>query len=90
MKEEGMKREERGNFPEKKFSEGMGLEARDFSEKIFLGSENTKFCATLVAPRAARPGGVPLPTRKTANLPQNKATQACETVQKVQVYTPHN
>ena len=49
----GMKRRERGDFPEKKFSEGMGLEARDFSEKIFSGSENTKFCATLVAPRAA-------------------------------------
>ena len=49
--EMGMKREERGNFPEKKISKGMGLEARDFSEKIF--SEISKFCATSVAPRAA-------------------------------------
>lgn len=47
----GMKRKERGDFPEKKISKGMGLEARDFSEKIFL--EISKFCATLVAPRAA-------------------------------------
>ena len=31
----------RGNF-QKKISKGMGLEARDFSEKIFSGSENTK------------------------------------------------
>ena len=41
---------ERG-FSRKKISKGMGLEARDFSEKIFL--EISKFCATSVAPRAA-------------------------------------
>ena len=41
---------ERG-FSRKKISKGMRLEARDFSEKIFL--EISKFCATLVAPRAA-------------------------------------
>lgn len=33
----GMTQRERGNFPEKKISEGMGLEARDFSEKNFFG-----------------------------------------------------
>lgn len=37
----GMTQKERVNFPEKN-SKGMGLEARDFSEKIFLESENTK------------------------------------------------
>ena len=41
---------ERG-FSRKKFWEDIGLEARDFSEKIFL--EISKFCATSVAPRAA-------------------------------------
>lgn len=46
----GMKARE--NF-QKKISEGMGQAARDFSEKIFSGTKNTKFCATLVAPRAA-------------------------------------
>lgn len=46
----GMKRRE---IFRKKISKGMGKEARDFSEKIFSGSENTKFCAGLVAPRAA-------------------------------------
>lgn len=34
--------EEEGIF-RKKISKGMGLEARDFLEKIFSGSENTKF-----------------------------------------------
>ena len=38
-------------FSRKKFWEDIGLEARDFSEKIF--SEISKFCATSVAPRAA-------------------------------------
>ena len=47
----GMKRQEGGNFPEKKFQKAWGQEARDFSEKIFL--EISKFCATSVAPRAA-------------------------------------
>ena len=42
---------EREGFSRKKISNGMGSEARDFSEKIF--SEISKFCATLVAPRAA-------------------------------------
>ena len=33
----GMKREERGDFPEKKFWEDIGLEARDFFRKNFFG-----------------------------------------------------
>ena len=49
----GMKREERGNFPEKKFQKAWGQRPEIFQKKFFSGSENTKFCATLVAPRAA-------------------------------------
>ena len=50
---ESMKWEERGNFPEKKFQKAWGWRQEIFQKKFFLGSENTKFCATLVAPRAA-------------------------------------
>ena len=50
---ESMKREERGNFPEKKFQKAWGKRPEIFQKKFFSGSENTKFCATLVARRAA-------------------------------------
>lgn len=58
---ESMKWEERGNFPEKKFQKAWGQRPEIFQKKFFSGSENTKFCATLVAPRAPRPGGGPPP-----------------------------
>ena len=57
----GMKREERGNFPEKKFQKAWDWRQEIFQKKFFLGSENTKFCATSVAPRAPRPRGSPPP-----------------------------
>ena len=41
----GMKRKERGDFPEKKF----------------LGTKNKKLCGESVAPRAPRPRGPPPP-----------------------------
>lgn len=68
----GMKREERGNFPEKNFWEDIGLEAIDFSEKNFFWDQKIQNCERpqlRLAPPALG-GGVPLPTRKTANLPQ--------------------
>ena len=48
---ESMKWEERGNFPEKKFQKAWGKRPEIFQKKFF--SEISKFCATLVAPRAA-------------------------------------
>ena len=48
---ESMKREERGNFPEKKFQKAWGKRPEIFQKKFF--SEISKFCATSVAPRAA-------------------------------------
>ena len=56
MKEEGMKREERGIFPEKNF----------WKQKI----QNRERPQLRLAPLASGGGGVPLPTRKTANLPE--------------------
>ena len=60
---ESMKWEERGNFPEKKISEGMGSEARDFSEKIFFGFRKYKILRDLsCASRRLPLGGTPPPT----------------------------
>ena len=50
---ESMKWEERGDFPEKKFQKAWDQRPEIFQKKNFSGSENTKFCATLVAPRAS-------------------------------------
>ena len=82
---ESMKWEERGNFPEKKFQKAWGERPEGFfGKKFFLGSENTKFCATSVAPRAAglRGGGAPT-YPQNGKFAANKATSTAQTVQTV-------
>ena len=67
----------------------MGSEARDFSEKIFFG--NFKILRDLsCASRRLGLGGAPLYSPKTGKFAANKAIQAHETVQTVQMYAPHN
>lgn len=56
MKEEAKEGGER-KFSRKKISKGMGLEARDFSEKIFRKFQNSVRAQLRRAPHA--PGGGP-------------------------------
>ena len=63
--------EEEGNF-QKKNSEGMGLEARDFSEKFFFGNFKI-LCDLSCASRRLGLGGSPTPTPTNGKIGQNKA-----------------
>ena len=79
--EEGGERE----FSRKKISEGMGKEARDFSEKIFFG--NFKILRDLsCASRRLPLGGTPPPPPQKRKFATNKAIQTAQTVQTVQIY----
>ena len=66
----------------------MGLEARDFSEKIFFGNFKI-LCDLSCASRRLPLGGSPTPTPKNGKFAANKAIQARQTVQTVQMYAPH-
>lgn len=83
----GMKREERGNFPEKKISKGMGKEARDFSEKIFF--RNFKILRDLSCASRPTPQGPPPPPYNGV-FAMFEAIWRPGTVQKVQMYTAKN
>lgn len=63
----------------------MGLEARDFSEKIFFG--NFKILRDLSCASHRLPlGGGPTPTPQNGKFAANKAIQTAKTVQTVQMY----
>ena len=88
MKEEGMKREERGNFPEKNFRR-HGIGGQRFFRKNFFGIRKYEIlCDLSCASRRLGLGGAPLPTCKNGKFAANKAIQAHEIGQTVQMYTP--